>query len=75
MGKTYRRPPIKQHKELLEEGKYHSRVEKNKKKENKNKHPKQTPEYWELFGGDGDRWWSGDVKKVPLSGGGLIGPI
>ena len=38
MGKTYRRPPIKQHKEL-EEAKYRSRVENNKKKENKNKHP------------------------------------
>ena len=40
MGKTYRRPPIKQHKEL-EEAKYRSRVEGNKKKENKNKHPKR----------------------------------
>lgn len=40
MGKTYRRPPIKQHKEL-EEAKYRSRVENNKKKQNKNKHPKR----------------------------------
>ena len=50
MGKTYRRPPIgfasgtesiKQHKDLLENDRYSSRVEKNKKKEKKNKHPKR----------------------------------
>lgn len=40
MGKTYRRPPIKQHREL-EESKYRGRVEKDKKKEKKNKHPKR----------------------------------
>jgi len=41
MGKTYRRPPIRQHKDLLENDRYSSRVEKNKKKEKKNKHPKR----------------------------------
>ena len=40
MGKTYRRPAIKQHREL-EEAKYRARVETNKKNENKNKHPKR----------------------------------
>jgi hypothetical protein len=39
MSKTYRRPPIKQHKELLEDLRYTARVEKSKKKEKKNKHP------------------------------------
>ena len=39
MSKTYRRPPIKQHKELLEDHRYAGRVEKSKKKEKKNKHP------------------------------------
>ena len=39
MSKTYRRPPIKQHKELLEEHRLVGRVEKSKKKEKKNKHP------------------------------------
>ena len=42
MSKTYRRPPIKQHKELLEEHRLVGRVEKSKKKEKKNKHPHRT---------------------------------
>ena len=39
MSKTFRRPPIKQHKDFLEDNQYSHRVEKNKKKEKKNKHP------------------------------------
>jgi len=55
MGKTFRRFSIKQqrgfipreagdkplHKDLLEDQRYSHRVEKNKKKEKKNKHPKR----------------------------------
>jgi hypothetical protein len=39
MSKTYRRPPIKQHKELFEDHRFKGRAEKSKKKEKKNKHP------------------------------------
>jgi len=42
MGKTFRRPPIKQHKDLLEDHRYADRVEKNNKKEKKNKYPKRS---------------------------------
>lgn len=41
MSKTHKRPPIKQHKDLLEDDRYSSRVEGNKKKENKTKYPKK----------------------------------
>ena len=37
MSKTHTRPPIKQHKDLLEDQRYAGRVEKNKKKEKNNK--------------------------------------
>lgn len=55
MSRTYRRPPIKQHEELTRDGKYRSRVEKNKKKENKNKHPKRDLE--EIVEIKGDYFW------------------
>jgi len=42
MSKTFRRPAIKQHRDLLEDRQYAARTEKNKKKEQQNKkYPKR----------------------------------